>query len=110
MRAAALFTLLLPICAEHHRYLIIGAGPGGLQMAHYLQSAGRDYLLLEKSNRTANFFHYAPSWRELISINKRNVGTKLLDFNLRHGEFTLRFPLFNSETCLLMNSQIGIRC
>lgn len=33
----------------HVRYVIIGAGPGGLQVAHYLDSAGRDYVVLEKS-------------------------------------------------------------
>lgn len=32
----------------YHRYIVVGAGPGGLQIAHYLDSAGRDYLVLEK--------------------------------------------------------------
>jgi NADPH-dependent glutamate synthase beta subunit-like oxidoreductase len=31
-----------------HKYIIIGAGPGGLQLAHYLDSAGRDYLIIDK--------------------------------------------------------------
>ena len=53
-------------------------------MAHYLESAGRDYLLLERSERVANFFHTNPRFRSLISINKWNVGQRHLDFNLRH--------------------------
>lgn len=32
----------------HVRYVIIGGGPGGLQLAHYLDSAGRDYVVYEK--------------------------------------------------------------
>ena len=35
---------------QHVRYVIIGAGPGGLQIAHYLDSAGRDYVVLEKNS------------------------------------------------------------
>lgn len=32
----------------HVRYVIIGAGPGGLQLGHYLDSAGRDYVVFER--------------------------------------------------------------
>jgi hypothetical protein len=34
--------------AEYHRYIIVGAGPGGLQLGHYMDTAGRDYLILDK--------------------------------------------------------------
>ena len=34
---------------EYHRYIVLGAGPGGLQMAHYLASAGRDYLVVDRN-------------------------------------------------------------
>jgi hypothetical protein len=34
--------------AEYHRYLIVGAGPGGLQLGHYLDTAERDYVILDK--------------------------------------------------------------
>lgn len=37
-------------CSEYHDYLIIGAGPSGLQMGSYLQQKNRDYLVLEKGN------------------------------------------------------------
>jgi len=33
---------------EYVRYAVLGAGPGGLQMAHYLDSAGRDYLVIDR--------------------------------------------------------------
>ena len=34
----------------HWDYIVIGAGPAGLQLGYYLQMAGRDYVVLEKSN------------------------------------------------------------
>jgi ribulose 1,5-bisphosphate synthetase/thiazole synthase len=37
----------LPTKQIYVKYIIVGAGPGGLQMAHYLHSAGRDYAVLE---------------------------------------------------------------
>jgi hypothetical protein len=48
---AALLLVLAAIGAraEYHRYVVVGAGPGGLQLAHYLESAGRDYLVLDKA-------------------------------------------------------------
>jgi len=30
------------------QYCIIGAGPGGLQMAYFLQQSNRDYIIYEK--------------------------------------------------------------
>ena len=67
------------------RYLIVGAGPGGLQVAHYMESAGRDYLVLESAERPASFFASYPRFRQLISINKREVGRDdSLDFAFRH--------------------------
>ena len=29
---------------------MVGAGPGGLQMGYFLDRAGRDYVILEKSD------------------------------------------------------------
>jgi cation diffusion facilitator CzcD-associated flavoprotein CzcO len=69
----------------HVRYLVLGAGPGGLQLAHYLESAGRDYLVLDAQARPASFFERFPRWRQLISINKREVGrADSLAFAERH--------------------------
>jgi thioredoxin reductase len=73
--------------AAHHysRYLIIGAGPGGLQIAHYLESAGRDYTVLDSAPAPASFFTQYPRWRQLISINKKEVGrADSLSFAERH--------------------------
>jgi cation diffusion facilitator CzcD-associated flavoprotein CzcO len=35
---------------ENHDYCIIGAGPAGLQMAYFLQQAGREYVVFERSD------------------------------------------------------------
>lgn len=62
------------------RYIVVGAGPGGLQMAHYLESAGRDYLVLDRAADAGSFFARYPRWRQLISINKAVTGGHQLDF------------------------------
>lgn len=66
------------------RYLVVGAGPAGLQLAHYLESAGRDYLVVDQADEPGSFFARYPRWRQLISINKPATGTSSLDFSLRH--------------------------
>jgi thioredoxin reductase len=54
------------------KYLIIGAGPAGIQMGHFLK--GQDYVILEKSASVCDFFRYFPRQRKFISINKsRNL-------------------------------------
>ncbi|MDJ0590932.1 MAG: NAD(P)-binding domain-containing protein [Pleurocapsa sp. MO_226.B13] len=53
-----------------HKYLIIGAGPAGLQMGYFLQQNQCDYLILEKSNQIASFFRTLPRSRQLISFNR----------------------------------------
>jgi thioredoxin reductase len=55
-------------------YLIIGAGPAGLQLAYYLEKAGRDYLVLEKGETAGTFFRQFPRHRTLISSNKVHTG------------------------------------
>ena len=69
---------------QYHRYIVVGAGPGGLQIAHYLASAGRDYIVLDGGGSAGSFFHTFPRFRQLISINNRATGRSELDFNLRH--------------------------
>jgi len=64
-------------------YLIIGAGPAGLQLGHHLDRAGRDYRLLEAGPTPGTFFRTFPRHRQLISINKRFTGTSDPEFNLR---------------------------
>jgi hypothetical protein len=65
------------------RYIVVGAGPAGLQMAHYLDTAGRDYLVLDRAPAPASFFASFPRWRQLISVNKPNTGGDLADFVTR---------------------------
>lgn len=78
--------------AERHEYCIIGAGPGGLQMASFLHSAQRDYVVLERSAEAGSFYKRYPRHRNLISINKRNTGRSNAEFNWRHDWNSLLSP------------------
>ncbi|MFI5913142.1 NAD(P)-binding domain-containing protein [Dactylosporangium sp. NPDC051541] len=64
-------------------YLIIGAGPAGLQLAALLERDGRDYLVLEAGAAPGTFFGTYPRHRTLISINKIWTGSEDAEFNLR---------------------------
>lgn len=64
-------------------YLVIGAGPAGLQLGHFLERAGRDYLILEAGNAPGTFYKTFPRHRRLISINKRHTGWDDPELNLR---------------------------
>jgi thioredoxin reductase len=50
--------------------LVVGAGPGGLQLAHELQAAGTDHLVVDGADAPGSFFRRYPRHRQLISINK----------------------------------------
>ncbi|KAM4722839.1 FAD-dependent oxidoreductase domain-containing protein 2 [Rhinophrynus dorsalis] len=67
-----------------HDYCVLGAGPGGLQIARFLEDTDRDYLVLERNPVPGSFFLQYPRHRKLISINKRFTGRKNSEFNLRH--------------------------
>lgn len=54
----------LPPIVKYHRYIVLGAGPAGLQMAHYLQSAGRDYVVIDEVRFV--FFGYFGLFRSKI--------------------------------------------
>src|SRR5690349_20119028 len=69
---------------ESHETVIIGAGPAGLQLAYFLEKAGRDYLVLEAADRAGAFFESFPRHRTLISINKVHTTHSEPDFRLRH--------------------------
>lgn len=64
-------------------YLVIGAGPAGLQLAYFLQRAGRRYLVLEAGDTAGTFFRRFPRHRTLISSNKRYTGWTDPELNLR---------------------------
>ncbi|MFV2008332.1 MULTISPECIES: FAD-dependent oxidoreductase [unclassified Micromonospora] len=65
-------------------YLIIGAGPAGLQLAsHFEQSGQASYLVLEAAGAPGAFFERYPRHRQLISINKPHTGSTDPELNLR---------------------------
>lgn len=79
--------LLLPSVFSQlisHDYCILGAGPGGLQIAKFLEEAERNYIVFERSQGPGSFFQNFPRHRKLISINKRFTGRMNKEFNLRH--------------------------
>lgn len=89
---------------RHVRYLIVGAGPGGLQMGYFLDRDDRDYLILDKADHAGAFFSTYPRHRMLISINKRFNFFEEDDFNARHDwnsllshDPELRFPNYSDE-------------
>src|ERR1700761_7279661 len=77
---------------EPLEYLIIGAGPAGLQLAQHLGAAGRDYLVLEAGPAPGTFFTRFPRHRQLISINKPHTGTTDPELNLRMDWNSLLSP------------------
>ncbi|MEU4540505.1 NAD(P)-binding domain-containing protein [Streptosporangium sp. NPDC023825] len=64
-------------------YVVIGAGPAGLQLGYFLGKAGRNYLILEAGPAPGTFFRTFPRHRQLISINKRYTGSDDPELNLR---------------------------
>ncbi|MDG4775012.1 NAD(P)-binding domain-containing protein [Solwaraspora sp. WMMD792] len=88
----------------HHRYLIVGAGPAGLQLSYYLQQAGSDYLALERSDAPGEFFRRFPRHRGLISLNKVHTVSTDPEIRLRwdwnsllHEPFELPFSDYSRE-------------
>lgn len=67
-----------------YEYIIVGAGPAGLQMAYFLQKSNRRYVVFEAAEKAASFFEKQPRSNKLISINKRFNLFKEEEFNLRH--------------------------
>ena len=65
-------------------YLIVGAGPAGLQLGYFLEKAKRSYVILESGARPGTFFETYPRHRKLLSINKVHTGREDPEFNLRH--------------------------
>ena len=63
-------------------YVIVGAGPGGLQLAVFLQSRGRNYAVLERAASAGSFFQVHPRHRKLESINKVHTGSSTSDLEV----------------------------
>jgi thioredoxin reductase len=64
-------------------FIIIGAGPAGLQAGHHLQRAGMRYIILESGDAPGSYFQTFPRHRKLISINKIHTGYDDAEINLR---------------------------
>ena len=85
-------------------YIIVGAGPAGIQLGYYMEKANKDYVILEGANRPGAFFETYPRHRTLISINKRFTGSSDPEFNMRHDwnslisdDFELLFKDFDEK-------------
>jgi thioredoxin reductase len=72
-----------PESRTEFEYLVIGAGPAGLQLGYFLEKANRDYLILEAGDSPGTFFKDFPRHRQLISINKLHTGYDDREINLR---------------------------
>ncbi|GII65110.1 pyridine nucleotide-disulfide oxidoreductase [Sphaerisporangium krabiense] len=90
--------------AHTHRYLIIGAGPAGLQLSYFLGRAGLDYVTLEREDAPGGFFRRFPRHRRLISLNKVNTVEKDPEILLRwdwnsllNDSPALQFPRYSRE-------------
>lgn len=88
----------------NYEYIIVGAGPAGVQAAYYLEKAGRNYMILEKGDKPGYFFERFPRHRTLISINKRYNYFPEDDYNLRHDwnsllsdDTEMRFTKYSEE-------------
>lgn len=68
---------------EPPTYLVVGAGPAGLQLGRHLQAAGHTYRILEAGTAPGTFFATFPRHRTLISSNKVHTGSSDPEFNLR---------------------------
>jgi len=88
----------------NYEYVIIGAGPAGLQMGYFLGRAGRRYVILEAAPAAGAFFARFPRHGMLISINKPHNFYPEPEYNLRHDwnslishDESLLFKHYSSE-------------
>lgn len=68
---------------QYHDYIILGAGPAGLQLGYYFEQQKKDYKILESGDSVGTSFKTFPRHRTLISINKVHTGFDDAEVNLR---------------------------
>lgn len=87
----------------HHKVIVLGSGPGGLQAGYFLKKARVDYLILERNNEPGSFFSRFPLSERLISLNKVYTGSDDKNLNLRYdwnsllNDEDLLFKQFSEE-------------
>ncbi|MBV9773659.1 MAG: NAD(P)-binding domain-containing protein [Gemmatimonadetes bacterium] len=64
-------------------YIVLGAGPAGVQMGYCLEQAGHSYTLLEGGDSPGTFYKTFPRHRTLISSNKVYTGFDDPEMNMR---------------------------
>jgi thioredoxin reductase len=67
-----------------YEYLVIGAGPAGLQLGYLLQKQGWRFLIVEADSGPGSFFATLPRHGKMISINKRYTGYQDAEAQLRY--------------------------
>jgi thioredoxin reductase len=89
---------------ERRQYIVIGAGPAGLQLSYYLRRAGADHVTLERGEGPGGFFRRYPRHRRLISLNKVHTTSDDPEIKLRWDWNSLlsdadgpMFPEYSSE-------------
>jgi len=78
-------------CAASYDFVIVGAGPAGVQWASLLAAEGAStYVVLEAERHAGAFFASYPRARRLISHNRCNLGDGAsAEFALRHDWHSL---------------------
>ena len=67
----------------NYNYIIVGAGPAGLQLGYFFEKNKEDYIILERNSDVGSFFKKYPKQRKLISINKKAL-LPVIKSKLRH--------------------------
>ena len=81
----------------YYDYIILGAGPAGLQLGYFLHKENKKYVILEKDT-VCSFFKRLPRHRKLISFNKPyivdcdyNNLINIPDLNINKNEVHMRY-------------------
>ena len=64
-------------------YLVVGAGPAGIQLGYFLDQADSGYLVVEAGPAPGTFFRTFPRHRTLISVNRTHTGWNDPELDLR---------------------------
>lgn len=86
------------------KYLILGAGPAGLQMGYFMDKGQQDYVIIEKASTAGSFYKSQPVHRSLLSINKKNNFFEEEEFNERQdwnsllcADKEMKFPNYSDD-------------